>query len=163
MSDEQRQLARGISLGKAGQIDIMGLMIVVILIIIGGLFYIKYGVLQDKEMQRDISLDQSYAINLLNSLLNVKVCEETIMIGEAMVECFNEGKICEKEACEYLKPQIEEIIAAVGLKDFKKYSLWIEKGDNVKYITEDCTTGVKADELLKTDDNEDYTVNFRIC
>lgn len=148
---------------KCGQIDIMGLMVVVILIIIGGLFYIKYGVLQDKEAQRDTALDQSYAINLLNSLLNVKVCEETTMLGEAMVECLNEGKVCEEDACEYLKPQIEEIISAVGLKDYKKYSLWIEKNDNVKYLAEDCKTGVKADELLKTEDNDEYTVNFRIC
>ena len=148
---------------RKAQVDIIGLMIVVILIVIGGLFYIKYGVLGEKKDTRDPSLDTNYAINLLNSVLNVNVCDQKVKFGDGFVECFNGGKICEEEACGYLKIQTKEIINSVGLKDYKQYSLWIEKSGETKYLANDCKTGIKADELIKTVDNDEYTVNFRIC
>ena len=150
---------------KKGQIEIMGLMVVVILIIVGGLFYIKYGVLGGKKEATDSSIEQAYSIGLLNALLNVKVCEEAqIRVGDGLVKCYEGGQeICSQEACEYLKGQMKDIIGSVGLKNYKSYSFWIEKSGEPKNLFEDCKTGVKTDEVIIADNNEEYTVNFRIC
>ncbi len=146
-----------------GQIDIIGLMIVVILIIIGGLFYIKYGVLGEKDAVKDTTQDQLLAVNMLNAMLNVNTCGGKERLADAFVSCFDSEKFCEEEACNYAKRQIEEIASSAGLEEYKSYSIWIEKEGKTKYLTDECKTGVKVDELIKNEDRGEYTVNLRIC
>ncbi|HIH26069.1 hypothetical protein J4476_03950 [Candidatus Woesearchaeota archaeon] len=148
---------------KMGQMEIVGLMVVVIIIIIGALFYLKFGILHQEQDNTDLSIEQSYTINWLNSILNVNVCNNTISYKSSLIECYNDGIVCNESACDYAKTESSNIINSIGLKDYRNYSFWIQSGDDLKHINNECKTGVKADEVILSDNGDEYTVNFRIC
>ena len=148
---------------RKGQMEIVGLMVVVIIIIIGALFYLKFGILHKEQENTDLSIQQSYTINWLNAISNVNICNNTISYKDSLIECYNDGIVCGENACGYIKSESDNIIHSIGLKDYKNYSFWIQKGDDVKYLTYECKTGVKADEILLDTNGEEYTINFRLC
>src|SRR3989344_6633814 len=148
---------------KMGQMEIVGLMVVVIIIIIGALFYLKFGILHQEQDNTDLSIEQSYTINWLNSILNVNVCNNTISYKSSLIECYNDGNVCGESACDYLKSESNNIINSIGLKEYKNYTFWIQSGEDIKFIENECKIGVKADEVILSDNGDEYTVNFRIC
>ena len=148
---------------KRGQMEIVGLMVVVILIIIGAIFYLKFGILHKETDNTDLSIEQSYTINWLNAILNVNICNNTISYKNSLIECYNEGTVCNENACSYTKGESNNIIKSIGLKDYRNYSFSIQKGEDVKYLNNECKSGVKADEIVLSNNGDEYTINFRIC
>ncbi len=149
---------------KKGQIEMIGLVIVVIILIIGGLLYLRFGVLGKKEVKKEAIVETAYLVNTLNSILNVKVCSNTISIQDGLTKCFEEGQnLCGGEACDYLKDQIKDIITSVGLNDKYKYSFYIEMNNEAIYINQQCEYGSKADIKVANAEGETYTANLQIC
>ena len=152
---------------KKGQIEIIGLVIVVILIVIGLLLYVKFGILRKQETKKDSSLELAYVNNLMISIFNLKVCEENPMkIEDVLVKCFDssDSEICgNRRTCDYAKEEIEKIMAGFSFKDYRKTSIFIEKGEQVVGITNDCEFGVNSYTTIVTADNEYYTENFKVC
>ena len=148
---------------RKGQTEMIGLVIVMVLLVVGALFYVRFGILGKKNVKEDISLDVNYASNLLNSMLNVKICDRKTGLDEGMITCFNGGKICEQEACDYLKSEIQAIIDSVGLEKYKDYSVWVESKGRNEFISNNCRTGVKVDSKVVGENKIAYQVNLQLC
>lgn len=154
-------------MSKKGQVEMIGLVIVVILIVFGLLLYIKFGILRKDETKKDSSLELAYVNNLMISIFNLKVCEENpLKIEDVLVKCFefSNDEICgERSACDYAKQEIGKIMADFSFKDYRKTSISVEKGGQVVEITNDCEFGVNSYTTIVTADNEYYTANFKVC
>ena len=149
---------------KKGQVEMIGLVLFVIILVIGLLFYVKFGVLKDNGPKEDTALKQAYATNLMGAVLNVKVCESApVKIDEGIVACFNGEQLCEQEACSYVKSQINQITADLKLKNYGNYSIWITKGDENRTISSECRTGILTHTTLVAANREHYTTYFRLC
>ena len=62
---------------KKAQIEMIGLVIVVILITIGLLLYIKFGVFREESSaNEDPTLEYIYSTNLMGAIFNIKICED---------------------------------------------------------------------------------------
>jgi hypothetical protein len=141
----------------------IGLVIVIILLAIGLVFYFKFSLSNNSDSAEDTTLDVAYLTNLMQSISNVKICEGTLKVEDAFVACFESAEICGQEACNYAKNEIKDIIGVVGLKKYKKYSIWVEKGKESKNIVNDCKTGILSSITVKTHDNGTYKAYFRVC
>lgn len=149
---------------KKGQIEMIGLVIVVLLIVIGGLLYIKFGVLDKKETKKEAVIETVYAVNTLNAIKNVRICgDEQIKMQEAMNSCINGQEICEKEACDLIKSEIGVIMDSIGLTNQYTYSFYLEKKSEIVYIQKQCNYGTKADFKVGDISSGYYTVNLQIC
>jgi|SRR3989344_6317785 len=149
---------------KKGQIEMIGLVIVVLLLVIGGLLYLKFGVLDKKEAKNEVTLESAYVVNTLTAIRNVNVCESSpVKMQQAINACINEENICGTEACEFIKSKMEEIMVSIGISKQYKYSLYLEKKSKIVDIKKQCEYGTKAD--IKTGDISSgyYTINLQIC
>lgn len=147
-----------------GQIEMIGLVIVVILLALGLLLYVKFGIFREDNSKQDSVVDNAYLTNLMGSIFNVKICETNpVKIEEGIVSCFNDEQICGEEACGYLKGQIKDIIGVVGVKKYKNYSIWVTKDSNNKTILNECKTGILTYTTIVTPDKDHYTAFFRVC
>lgn len=149
---------------KKGQIEMIGLVIVVIILVIGGILYLRFGVLGKKEVKNDVTVETSYIVNTLNALLNVKVCSNSISMEETMMQCLNRGEnICDKEPCQYLEEQTKLIVGSIGITNKYKYSISIEKNGATNEIVRQCETGSLADVKVSDASGEAFTVKMRLC
>ncbi len=149
---------------KKGQIEMIGLVIVVILLAVGLLFYVKFVVFREDTAKQDVVAENAYLTNLMSSIFNLKICESApVKIEEGIINCFNNEQICGEEACTYVKSQIKDIIGKVGVKKYKNYSIWVTKYSNNKTIMDECKTGIQTHTTIITPDNDYYTANFRVC
>ncbi len=147
---------------KKGQTEMIGLVIVVVILVIGALFYVK-NVLEQQAPKKDAVVEVSYAGNLLNSIVNVNVCDGKYSFSDGLTACYNGLNFCEKEACNYMKLETKAIMGLVGYKDPKKYSFWVENNGNTKYINNDCKFGTKVDIKVAKENDEVYQVNLKLC
>jgi len=150
---------------KKAQIEMIGLVIVVIILAIGLLLYVKLAVFRDQGEKENTIVENAYLTNLMGAVFNVKVCEtDAKKVEEVLVMCFENQEFCsETDSCIYLKKQIKEIITSVGIKDFKKYSISVEKGDEKINVLEECKTGINTHTTLVTGEGKHYTTNFMVC
>ena len=111
----------------------------------------------------------SYASNLLNALLNIKVCNNEKQIVEAIEDCFNGKDLCGKDACEYVKTETEDIMGRINVKEFKNYYFYAEKETERKDFikNKDCnadSVGMLVDRTVSgLNNNENYIVTLKIC
>ena len=146
-----------------GQIEMIGLVIVVILLAVGLLFYLKFSVFRENTSKEDVTMQNAYVTNLMISVFNMEICEGSTKIEEGIVACFNGENICENEACSYVNTSIKSIISDIGLKSYKNYSVWIEKGSLNKTIINQCRTGIQTHTTVVTPNRDHYTAFFRLC
>lgn len=146
------------------QIEMIGLVIVVILLAIGLLLYVKLVVFREEAPKEDITVQNAYVTNLMGAIFNIEVCESApIKIEAGIVECFNNGQICGESACNYVNNEVKDIIADVGFKSYKNYSIWVTKGGENRTISNNCRTGILTHTTIVALDNGRYTAYFRIC
>lgn len=150
---------------KKAQIEMIGLVVVVIILAIGLLLYVKLAVFRDQGEKENTIIENAYLTNLMGSVFNVKVCETDLKrVEEVLVMCFeNQGFCGETDSCNYLKDKIKGIIASVGVKNFKKYSVSIEKGNEKIDVLAECKTGINTHTTLVMDEGTHYTANFMVC
>lgn len=149
---------------RKGQIEMIGLVIVVILLSIGLLFYVKFGVFRQDNNKEDAGVENAYLNNLMGAILNVKVCNtEPVKVDEGIIKCFNSESICGEEACEYLKNNIGDVLGLIGLKKYKNYSIWLKDSNNNKTIIDKCKTGILTHTTIVSSSKEHYTLYFRVC
>ena len=92
---------------KRGQIETIGLLIVVILIIFMGLFALMF--MSKGERKTDESFYSVKANNLLNAIQKASVCNEDLESG--IVYCIENKEFCgQSDACDVVKVEIEKII-----------------------------------------------------
>lgn len=159
---------------RKGQIEMIGLVIVVILLAIGLLFYFKFGILRaDSDLGEDPTIETTYVNNLMGAVLNMGICENERGIDSlegAVVTCFDEGDYSGGESlcngmgsCDYSKTEIKRIMSELELKKYRKLSVSVEKNNNVVDIIGDCEIGIVGRTRVITPMREAYTVKFTIC
>lgn len=148
---------------KKAQTEMLGLVIIVILIVIGALFYVRFaifgksGELQQKE--NSIMITQAY--NMMNALSNIKVCNN-VSIAEGFYICNHGGELCGEDACNYLDTQIDSIVKSTLYRD---YSLNVS-GSGLDYRlpkADSCKYGVSSYPYVFDVKGETYKAFFKIC
>src|SRR3989344_8634101 len=105
---------------KKAQMEIMGMMIIVIILVIAALFYVKFVVLQPKK-EGASTLVQEQAYNLMNAVLNVKVCDGNVSVRDAIKACKEGEDLCGDNACIYIGDEIKTIVSMSMPKDYADY------------------------------------------
>lgn len=148
---------------RKGQIEIIGLVIVVIILVLGALFYVWLAGKEKPNTANEVVLETSYASNLLSAVLNVKICNETKQVKEAIVSCFNEEELCDKDACNLVSEEVNKIISEITVKDFRKYTFKAKRDGEGKKFKEECKTGTNIMTKITGNSDENYEINLQIC
>jgi hypothetical protein len=150
---------------RKGQIEMIGLVIVVIILVVGLLFYLRFGVLRKDDVKKDVMIEYATSVNLMRSLFNVKICDDgSLQVQEAMIKCLEEVRICgDKEACSFVNKTIRDILGSTNLNKTKKYTINISQGDNEKSIINDCKTGILVPGTIQISSDESFTTEFVVC
>ncbi len=154
--------------GKKAQMEIMGMMIIVIILVIAALFYVKFVVLQPKK-EGASTIIQEQAYNLMNAVLNVKVCEGNVSVRDAIKACKEGGDLCgEDTPCTYIKEEIEKIVSMSMPKNYVDYEFIagnpVSSGCENPFLdvkTKECKYGVTSPRYINVEG--DYCTLFKLC
>ena len=120
---------------RKGQVEMIGLVIVVVLIIVGGLFYIKFLLISDEnKMDNNLHEMSIKSNNVMIAISNIKLCEDGYSVPELLADAsvFCEGK----NSNELLDEALPEIFEVTG---FKKYRYWVNEGaETIYFLGEEC-------------------------
>ncbi len=146
---------------KKGQIEIMGLLIVVILIIMAAMFYVKFVVLAKKPVDQT-SRQNIQATNLINAIMNLRVCDNTVTIKDSLILCGNKEPVCnEQDSCKYIEDQLVPII---DLTLDYKHSFYVKKGDEEIIKIDNCNnTGIASPAYTFSDKGTIIESYFMLC
>src|SRR3989338_7167198 len=109
---------------KKGQIEMMGLVIIVILLVFGGLLFVKFG-LQREAPRQETTIQTAQTYHLLNAVLKIEICPQ-ITLKKAIDACNENQKICNQEACQVVESQITKIVQEIS---YKKTALYAYNND----------------------------------
>lgn len=143
---------------RKGQVEIMGLMIVVVLIIIGGVFYLKYCTTQPVNTQAEANIRQIQTINAVKALMNLKVCE--VDMKQAIYLCANDMQLCNEDACLYLNKFITEVYDKILEDD---YLFVINKGESELLSIGACEFGVSSGPYLIEEQRSKFEITLKVC
>ena len=148
--------------------EIMGMMIIVIILVIAALFYVKFAVLQPKK-EGASTLVQEQAYNLMNAVLNVKVCWGNVSVRDAIKAC-KEGRylLCGEDACIYIGDEIKTIVSMSMPKDYADYQFIagkpVSSGCEQPFLdvkTKECKYGVTSPRYINVE--AEYCTIFKLC
>ncbi|MAG50336.1 hypothetical protein CL621_01685 [archaeon] len=114
---------------KKAQVEIFGLLIIVILITIIAIFALRFFLYTGGESERNQDV---IANNLLNALLKTTMCEKSL--SDVMVDCYNGLNSCDSENCKtYIVSEIKFIINKLDIKEEDyKFIVSISDDDFIK-------------------------------
>ena len=154
---------------KKAQMEIMGMMIIVIILVIAALFYVKFVVLQPKK-EGASTLVQEQAYNLMNAVLNVKVCWGNVSVRDAIKACKEGGNLCgeDEDACIYIGDEIKTIVSMSMPKDYADYQFIagkpVSSGCEQPFLdvkTKECKYGVTSPRYINVE--AEYCTIFKLC
>jgi len=158
---------------RKGQMEIIGLVIVVILIALGMLFLLKFVVFQPVGEERVSFTQSQLASNTLGSILNtITTCQEDgkVTISDLIQDCAS-GKDCDGDvsSCDFLRDTVSLILDS-SLKEWNRdYEFMVvRQTQNLDLIDPivngDCTQSKKgSNQPLRTRSRELLNVQLNIC
>lgn len=159
---------------RKAQTEIMGLVILVVLLVIGMLFYVKFALMTEKP-SGDNSLELQRAVFIAGALAKVSICEN-ISLQEAIGYCDNGENICGEKACDIIQKQVPIIVkSALGGEyevakpnvEGKKFSFFASKKDVVVSGSEvgKCPAkGIVGTYTFKSEiTGKEYSANYKLC
>jgi hypothetical protein len=131
-------------LKNKGQTEIIGVVIIVIILIIGGVFMLSRR-LQGSDSKTNTFVDPKLSQSFLNALMNTKT-EKNVIVSDIIKDCYsNRNDLCAndeiKDCCEYAHKTIENALSATLGEWQKSYRLTIVKGDDNSKIPEISVNG----------------------
>jgi hypothetical protein len=146
---------------RKGQVEIIGLMIVVVLIIVAGLIYVKFLMIDDaNDGGLERHEDSIRSNNLMGAVANIRVCNGQYSIGE-MFALIGGGEVCDGKPAEgYLSKEIPMIFEATGVRN---YRFWVLEGTSVIFDTEGCEYGVESGNYVLIVDGRQFQTHLRFC
>ncbi len=144
---------------KRAQVETMGLMIIVILIVIGALLYLRFGILQSEPTTSVDKIQNIQAINLINAIMNIQICEE-LSVKEVVVSCENSENI---QCCNTLEPEISSILGKTA--DFNNQFFILKNNVQIIQIPEElvCEAGIASPSYTFTGSGDVYEAYFMLC
>jgi hypothetical protein len=127
---------------KKGQIEIVGLMIIVLLLFFGLIFYFQFSSKDSTDFikQAEENLEVS---NMLSTIRQYTVCENTQM-SDVIKECTEKGFICDEAACEIVGREIPQLLSIYGWEE-NAYMFYI--GEEL-YSPTTCSGNTLVDEYI---------------
>jgi hypothetical protein len=126
---------------KKGQMEILGFLVIILLIIGGIIFYIKFmpdssstELIQETEINLEVS-------NMLSSIRLQTICEDTQM-NDLIKACISSTFVCDRaDSCDYMVEELARITQAYGWEE-DTYMFFIE--DTI--YTNECMGNILPDE-----------------
>lgn len=150
---------------KKGQMEMIGLVIIVILLIIGALFYLRFAVFDHQEQRSESTIRVTQAYNLMNALINVDMCGKPLK--EALAQCKEQPQepYCEgKDACGFLQEKIPSIVDPILHETIGVgYSFEAKKGEEAYLTFGTCEIGTNSPPLRFTSQGRQYQAYFKLC
>lgn len=114
---------------KKAQVEIFGLLIIVILITVIAIFALRFTLYSREESERNTEV---IANNLLNALLKTTICEKSL--SDTIVDCYNGINYCDSENCKtYIISELGFIINELDIKEEDyKFVVSISDDDFIK-------------------------------
>ncbi|MEW6063548.1 MAG: hypothetical protein AB1571_04230, partial [Nanoarchaeota archaeon] len=146
---------------KRGQLEMFGLVIIVVLIAVIGLFAIKFVFLRGEEgftAETKLGIEAS---NIVNAVLKANICENkdgrSIIIG-----CCENVDNCNRNSCDIIKSEIKGILGSIEQEN-KEYRLKIGNCFEVKSGKfNECKTIVNSNYPIKGA-NRLYNLELALC
>jgi len=97
---------------KRGQLEIIGFMVIIILLLFSLIFYFKFAandstdLLQEAEENLEVS-------NLLDAIKMYTICDDTQM-SDVIKSCVDGGNECDEDACAIVEREVQQIISLNG-------------------------------------------------
>lgn len=145
---------------KKGQIEVIGLAVIVILIIVGGLFFVRLYIMKPSSQSKDI--ESTTVNNLLSALLKTTICENNDVF-EGIKSCYEKTLVCNQEACKFTQDKVKEILN-LTLTQYD-YKLEIKADNEIisGFSLGSCKTGIAAAPYSIPSKGVSYDISFKIC
>jgi hypothetical protein len=147
---------------KRGQIEMIGLLIVVVLILVGVLFYIKFatGVKEDNKM--DSVQESIFANNLVLGMGRMEFCD--VKFADAIYEVYQNGNLCGVDANNYLGGEIGKIIEATEWPGDYQLTVLMENEDGSFFNPGiGCEYGPVSESYIFSSNSMNFEVRLRLC
>lgn len=138
---------------KKGQLEIVGFMVIVLLLLMGLIFYFRFANTGSTDLLKEAEENLEVS-NLLSSIRLYTVCEGTQM-NDIIKTCISGGSECGEDACDVLKEEIPTIVAYNGWAN-DSYMFYI--GEDL-YSPSTCKGNTFVDDYL----SEGETVRLVYC
>lgn len=151
---------------RKGQTEMIGLVVIVVLLMIGALFYVRFGILDKEKPKEESTVRVTQAYNLMNALINLQLCEDK-SLGDALAQCKEEqNKIFCKEqtACDFVKQEVPHILDPILHETIGvEYSFEAKKGEEVYLSFGRCETGINSPPFRFPESKPRYQAFFKLC
>jgi len=118
---------------KNGQMEILGLAVIIILITLAGLFVVRFVILKPAEISKDYTM-KSLAVDTITAMLRTNTLCHGESIKDLLMDCAEGPNILtcpgSKKSCEYVNETIEDILT-------KTLNIW-----NKNYIFNASQAGI---------------------
>lgn len=150
---------------KTAQIEMIGLVLLVTLLLIGGLFYLRFIVLQPEPLATDSTLRTTQVTNLLTALLPLTLCDDKT-VRNALAQCatYPDTPFCaDRTGCDAIHTSLPPILDATLSRPLGlAYNLTARTPDDAFFSIGPCTTGT-AITLPFQEEGKNYELLLRIC
>jgi hypothetical protein len=136
---------------KKAQTEILGIAIIIVLLLVFGVFYLKFSSNNQNlvpEMRKNIQTN-----NLLQALLKININNEPF--DDLVYKCYS------KKDCDILKREIPNIIA-LALNAETQYNFIISTNNKPFFSLGTCSSGITAYNPI-TKNNIDFDISLLIC
>ena len=122
---------------KKGQMEILGFMVIILLIIAIILFYIKFIPDSSIQLTQETVLDLEVS-NMLSTIRLQTICQDTQM-NDLIKACIENSFVCDRtDTCDYMIEQVQLITQAYGWKQ-DSYMFLIDD----KLYTDECIGNIQ--------------------
>ena len=148
---------------KKAQIEMVGLLIVVILILVGVLFYIRLSLMGGEDNSEQSIKESIVASNLVLAMLKVEVCSD-VKTADVIYSCDQGLDICGGNACSLLEGEVGTIIDAIGWEGWYLFVANRQgEADPVLEVGLECTSGIASEEYSFSSGGLNYGVKLWLC
>jgi len=134
---------------RKGQNEAIGLVVIVILIVVIGLFGIRFYAASNKQDERN-EFYSTKANNLVNAVLKASVCDRDM--EEAITACCENMDFCEQDACTFVEKEVGKMLKSLGEETKFEVKSCFSVGS--------CNYGISSSTFLV---NNGYEASVIIC
>ena len=144
---------------KRGQAEMIGLALVVILFVLGGLFYLKFVVLRSDDVSSASHFSSVQARYLLHATVSVTLCED-VTLTDALGVCASSGIICGEDACGLITTTITQLTERLS---FHQVQFTAESPSGVFLSLGLCAEGIVSPHFYFTSHGRSIDVYYTFC